>query len=83
MPKIEFQRPYIAGRDDSPDIAVGAHEHPVPRRQIVTGPKMATLIENIAASTDRVDTQIRTRRNSMAIGLVAQQGPVRSLEQLE
>jgi hypothetical protein len=83
IPKIELQRRCFAGRDDCPDIAVGTHEHPIPRRQVVSGPQVVALINNIAANTDSVDVQIRTRRNSIAIRLVAQQCPVRPSEQLE
>ncbi|KVG78588.1 hypothetical protein WJ36_23710 [Burkholderia ubonensis] len=64
-------------------MAVGAYEHPLARRQRVGLTKVAAFINEIAARTESMNVQARARLYQLAIDIVANERPVRTLEQFE
>ena len=72
IPKVPLQRPYLVGRHNRPDIAVGTHEYPITGYQGVGVAQVAAVIEDIAARTECMDVQPRAWRNGIAFDLIAQ-----------
>jgi hypothetical protein len=59
--EVILQNVNMLGRDDCPDIPIGTHEHPITGCQSVGIAEVATLVENVAARTEGMDTQSGTR----------------------
>ena len=68
---------------DRPDIIVRTYEHPIAAREIVGGAEMPVRVDRVAARADDVAMDIAMRGDRVAIRLVADQSPVRSLVEIE
>ena len=77
------QRRDLARCDDSADIAIGPHEHPIASSQGVGITEVHALVDEIAVNADRTDVQFRPRPNQIAFDLLAKLRPIRNLEKIE
>src|SRR6476469_6216184 len=82
-PEVGLDRRHAVG--DARDIPVRADEHPLARFEAVGVADLAVGVAEVAAGgADQVDVQAGPRRGRrLAVGLVAEQGPVRALEKAE
>jgi hypothetical protein len=82
-PKVFFECLDLIGRYDRADIAVRTDQRPICRVQGVCVAEMPLLIDEIAALSDNVNVQPRSRSHQLPSGFEANERPMRPLEQIE
>jgi hypothetical protein len=81
--EVRLQRRDLFGRDDGADITIGTHEYPVSPIQRIGIADMAAIIDDVAALPKCVYMQSGPKRHEMALHVIAEQRPMRTLNRLK
>ena len=71
--QVGLERSKSAGRDEGADVSVRAHQYPAARCDGISFAKMPVLVDQLACSTQGMNSQSRTWNDGAALSLVAKE----------